>query len=126
MVPDNEVFADVTFIEVPVEEVPVVEVLAASGFSSRTFESGQQKMATNNEANLSICPNWSGHCWGHNNSFFFFLSISRHKIYFIFIFRDEWKGSFFNSRYIEYYKVTHYCVFWKSKQIMCFMEGWVR
>ena len=30
------------------------------------------------------------------------------------------------ARYIEYYKVAHYCVFLKSKQVICLLEGWVR
>ena len=30
------------------------------------------------------------------------------------------------SMYIEYYEVAHYLVFWKSKQIICLLEGWAR
>ena len=30
------------------------------------------------------------------------------------------------ARYIEYYKVAYYCVFWKSKQIISLLEEWAR
>ena len=48
-----------------------------------------------------------------------------------FIVKSNWKEQWkrvkgFSPRYIEYYKVVHYHVFWKSKQIICLPEGWVR